>query len=186
MEKGRGLYRREIKRVKRGAKGYSLVEVLVAMLVLLVAFLGMGALSADLFNYNAQATYLNVATEIGGMQVSQLDCLGTSGLSGYSNLYTYYIDPSITSGSPSDKRIGSPAVSGSFPTRCINPALTYDGVDPSDLSTRGGLAITTPYTVTVSMKPDPNNSNEKEAIVTVSWNDNKNSVSFYDLFGNLM
>ncbi len=168
------------------SKGFSLVEVMVAIVILLVAFLGMIALSASLLNSNAQATNLNIATEIASMQVAQLDCLGVTGVASFSNPYTYYIAPSVIPDSSSDKRIGSPNIPGVASTACINPVLTYGGVVPSNLSTNGGLAITIPYTVAISFSTNPNNLSEADAVVRVSWNNGLNSVTFYDTLSSFM
>lgn len=162
--------------------GVSLLEVMVAMGIILVVFLAMVALSADLFKSNSQATNLNVATEIAGMQVAQFNCLidvktvtpGSIG-SYFSthNSSSYTINPS----SSPDNR--------SAVTACINPVLTQGGTTPSSLPENGGLGITIPYKVSMSFVTDPNNSNEEDATVTVSWDNGFHTVSFYDILGYL-
>lgn len=167
--------------------GFSLIEILVATVILLASFLGMISLSASLLKSNAEATNLNIATEIASMQVAQLNCIGAANLIlgapyGFGSIlptvaspYTYTVSPTITS---PDNR--------SHVTTCINPVLTYGSpIPPSNLSTNNGLAITTSYVVKLSFTPGPQPGQEN-ATVTVSWNNGQNSVTLYDIVSNFI
>ncbi|MHB1646019.1 MAG: type IV pilus modification PilV family protein [bacterium] len=65
-------------------QGASLIEVLLSMLILMFVFMGIMALSLSFINGNAMASRTNQATNIGQMQVSQLQCIG-----GSTNLNSY-------------------------------------------------------------------------------------------------
>ncbi|RZD15300.1 MAG: hypothetical protein EVJ47_03245 [Candidatus Acidulodesulfobacterium ferriphilum] len=154
---------------KAGNKGASLLEVLIAMVILTVAFLGVMALSISLLNNNALATKINTATSIAQAQVSQLNCLGISGLAlappngfGYGGVplnYTYTVSPTVLN---PDTR--------TTVTTCINPVLTKgDAYVPGEFPTNGGIGITVPYTVTITFAPNPIQPAAVNAQVNVSW-----------------
>lgn len=150
-------------------RGASLLEAMIAMVILLIGFLGVMALSVALTNDNASAGKINTATAIAQAEVSQLNCLGVAGIE--SNLtnwgitalpgtYTYTVSPILNP----DKR--------NTVTACINSALTQNGPSPNS-SAATGLGVTLPYKVTISLSDNPNPSSTTviNAQVEVSWND---------------
>ena len=162
----------------KNSNGASLLEVMIAMVILTVAFLGVVALSTFLFKTNAQATNMNIATEIAQSEVSQLNCLGATviksnltnwGITALPGTYTYTVSPTIQN---PDARDPVPA--------CIYPALAKGGPAPGGLPPLG-LGITIPYTVSITFSSNPNNSNLIDAAVTVSWNNGQQAVNFYDV-----
>ena len=158
----------------KNSNGASLLEVMIAMVILTVAFLGVVALSTFLFKTNAQATNMNIATEIAQSEVSQLNCMGASGITKYFiapnyPIATYYVYPTVQN---PDTRDPVPA--------CIYPALAKGGPAPGGLPPLG-LGITIPYTVSITFSSNPNNSNLIDAAVTVSWNNGQQAVNFYDV-----
>lgn len=175
--------------------GASLLEVMVAMVILAIGFLGVMALSLALTNNNATAGKINTATAIAQSQVNQLDCLGigtsgatginggieeniispcasgtlkgcTQAVSGTSVVYTYtYIIPPLISAASTDDRNAIPY--------CINSAMIIGQGNASpvypDSSPLKNLGVTLPYTVKVSITQPASNS--ITAQVMVSWQD---------------
>ncbi|MCL4542545.1 MAG: prepilin-type N-terminal cleavage/methylation domain-containing protein [Deltaproteobacteria bacterium] len=161
---------------KVGNNGASLLEVMIAMVILAVGFLGVMALSTSLFQGNTEATNMNIATEIAQSEASQLNCLGVSGITGnftspaYYPDATYYVYPTIQSPDTRDPV-----------TTCINPVLAAGGPVPASLPSSGGLGITTGYVVKIFFSTNPNNSSLLDALVRVSWNNGQQAVTFYDV-----
>ena len=157
--------------VKINNKGASLLEVMIAMVILTVGFLGVMALAVALTNNNATASKVNTATTIAQAQVSQLNCLGVAGINnnlatmwGIAALpgtYTYTVSPVVS----------NPDVRNKVNT-CINSALTVHGPAP-DSPSPTGLGVTLPYTVTIkfSNNPNPASTTVINAQVEVSWQD---------------
>ncbi len=164
--------------VKINNKGASLLEVMIAMVILTVGFLGVMALAVALTNNNATASKVNTATTIAQAQVSQLNCLGVAGITdpkkGFVPLlpggtlpgtYTYTVTPTIIN--PNKQTDTRNQV-----TLCINSALTVGGPAP-DSPSPTGLGVTLPYTVTInfSNNPNPASTTVINAQVEVSWRD---------------
>lgn len=152
--------------LKNNRNGASLLEVMIAMVILTVGFLGVMALAVALTNNNATAGKINTATTMAQAEVSQLNCLGVSGIQKYFPqinpwTYTYTINPTITNPDSRD-----PVVS------CINPALAVGGVAPGS-PPPGGLGVTLPYTVTINLSNNPNPASTTviKVQVEVSWQD---------------
>jgi Flp pilus assembly protein TadG len=146
--------------------GASLLEVMIAMVILTVGFLGVMALSIALTNNNATAGKINTATTIAQAEVSQLNCLGAVGIQQYFPqinpwTYSYTVNPVVLT---PDAR--------NTVTSCINPALTAGGPAP-DSPPPGGLGVTLPYTVTInfSNNPNPASTTVINAQVEVGWQD---------------
>ena len=172
---------------KDSNKGASLLEVLIAMVILAVGFLGVIALSTFLFKGNAQTTNMNIASEIAEMQMSQLNCLGaTKALSPFpftsspiavaacpsgDTCYEYEITPTVLN--PVTKTDTRTNV-----TACINPVLTRGGPAPGSLPP-GGLGITTTYYVKLVNNTTANQP--VDATITVSWiyGQGRKAVTFY-------
>ena len=141
--------------LRNNRTGASLLEVMIAMVILTVGFLGVMALAVALTNNNATAGKINTATAIAQAQVSQLNCLGISGIQSNFNggtfpyTFTYVV---------------SPDASTNAVTTCINPA---------------GPGVTLPYTVTINFsynnpvtgQPYPASTTVINAQVEVSWHD---------------
>jgi len=175
--------------------GASLLEVLIAMVILTVAFLGVMALSISLLNNNALATKINTAASIAQMQVSQLNCLGTTGVPSYFNAspvavagcsagdtcYEYEITPTVLNPvTNTDTRTTVNA--------CINPVLTKGSVyvpgelPPTPPNIAGGIGITVPYTVTITFAPNPIQPAAINAQVNVSWQGvRQHVITMYDI-----
>ena len=162
----------------KNRNGASLLEVMIAMVILTVGFLGVMALSVALTNNNATAGKINTATAIAQAEVSQLNCLGVTGitdpLKGFVPLlpggtlpgtYTYIVTP--TSINPNTQKDTRNQV-----TLCINSALAAGGSAP-DSPAPTGLGVTLPYTVSInfSNNPNPTSTNVINAQVEVSWHD---------------
>ena len=168
--------------VKINNKGASLLEVLIAMVILTVAFLGIMALSISLLNNNALSTKINTATSIAQAQVSQLNCLGTTNApSSFTSspitiacpagdtCYKYEITPAVLNPvTNTDTRTNV--------TACINPVLAVGGDAPGEFPPSlaypkigGGIGITVPYTVTITLAPNPTNLSAINAQVDVGW-----------------
>lgn len=188
----------------RNNHGASLLEVLIAMIILTVAFLGVMALSISLLNSNALATKINTATSIAQMQVSQLNCLGATGgaasVPGYFNTspipvagascpagaicyeyYEYTVAPTIL----------TPDTRNNV-TTCINPALATGGPPPGELPYYSGLGITNPgtganpyYTVIITFfnfnPPNLTITPVVNAEVEVGWQGGQHIITMYDI-----
>ncbi|MCL4429015.1 MAG: prepilin-type N-terminal cleavage/methylation domain-containing protein [Deltaproteobacteria bacterium] len=151
--------------------GASLLEVMIAMVILTVGFLGVMALAIALTNNNATAGKINTATAIAQAQVSQLNCLGVSGIEQYFPqvnpwTYTYTVNPTVL----------TPDLRNTV-TSCINSALAAGGPAP-DSPAPTGLGVTLPYTVSInfSNNPNPTSATVINAQVEVSWQDTTQHV----------
>ncbi len=147
---------------KNNDNGASLLEVMIAMVVLAIGFLGVIALALVLTNNNAAAGKINTATAIAQAEVSQLNCLRTSGiLQNFPQIspwtYTYTVNPTV---STPDKR--------NTVTSCITEALSKGGHAPDS-----SLGVTIPYTVTINFfnNPNPFSSTLINAQIEVGWRD---------------
>ena len=146
----------------KNSNGAALLEVMIAMVILTVGFLGVMALSIALTNNNATAGKINTATTIAQAEVSQLNCLGVSGINnnlanwGIAALpgtYTYTVSPVVLN---PDSR--------NSVTSCINPVLATGGPAPDT-----GLGVTLPYTVTINLAYNSISPSLINAKVQVSW-----------------
>ena len=155
--------------VKINNKGASLLEVMIAMVILTVGFLGVMALAVALTNNNATASKVNTATTIAQAQVSQLNCLGVAGINtsltnwgiAIPGTYTYTVSPVVSNPDARNKV-----------NTCINSALAVGGPAP-DSPSPTGLGVTLPYTVTINFSNNPNPASTPviNAQVEVSWRD---------------
>ncbi|MDA8402501.1 MAG: prepilin-type N-terminal cleavage/methylation domain-containing protein [Deltaproteobacteria bacterium] len=150
----------------KNRNGASLLEVMIAMVILTVGFLGVMALAVALTNNNATAGKINTATAIAQAEVSQLNCLGVGGIEQYFpqvNPWTYKYTVTPTALTP-DLR--------NTVTSCINSALAAGGPAP-DSPAPTGLGVTLPYTVSInfSNNPNPTSTTVINAQVEVSWHD---------------
>ena len=154
----------------KNRNGASLLEVMIAMVILTVGFLGVMALAVALTNNNATAGRINTATAIAQAEVSQLNCLGVSGINnnlakwGIAALpgtYAYTVSP-----------IALNPDSRNLVTSCINSALGVGGPAP-DSPAPTGLGVTLPYTVTINLSNNPNPASTTviNAQVEVGWQD---------------
>ena len=150
----------------KNRNGASLLEVMIAMVILTVGFLGVMALAVALTNNNATAGKINTATAIAQAEVSQLNCLGVSGIEQYFPqvnpwTYTYTVTPTVL----------TPDLRNTV-TSCINSALAAGGPAP-DSPAPTGLGVTLPYTVSInfSNNPNPTSTTVINAQVEVSWHD---------------
>ncbi len=157
---------RKIGLLIKNRNGASLLEVMIAMVILTVGFLGVMALAVALTNNNATAGKINTATAIAQAEVSQLNCLGVSGIEQYFPqvnpwTYTYTVNPTVL----------TPDARNSV-TSCINSALTAGGPAP-DSPAPAGLGVTLPYTVTInfSNNPNPASTTVINAQIEVGWQD---------------
>ena len=150
----------------KNSNGASLLEVMIAMVILTVGFLGVMALSIALTNNNATAGKINTATTIAQAEVSQLNCLGVSGINnnlanwGIASLpgtYTYTVSPVVLN---PDSR--------NSVTSCINPALASGGPAPYSPAPTG-LGITLLYTVTINLAYNSISPSLINAKVQVTW-----------------
>lgn len=150
----------------KNRNGASLLEVMIAMVILTVGFLGVMALSIALTNNNATAGKINTATVIAQAEVSQLNCLGVTGINnnltnwGISALpgtYTYTVSPVVLN---PDSR--------NSVTSCINPVLAVGGAAP-DSPASAGLGVTIPYIVTINLAYNSISPSLINAKVQVSW-----------------
>ncbi|MHB8232536.1 MAG: type IV pilus modification PilV family protein [bacterium] len=154
--------------LKNNCSGASLLEVMIAMVILTVGFLGVMALSIALTNNNATAGKINTATTIAQAEVSQLNCLGVSGIQQYFPqispwTYTYIVTPTIIN--PNTQKDTRNQVS-----QCLNPALTAgSAIAPIN------LGVTLPYTVTVNLAYNSTSPSLIDAEVQVSWYDAYNA-----------
>ena len=180
--------------------GASLLEVMIAMVILAIGFFGVMALSLALANNNATAGKINTATSIAQSQIDQLDCLGigqsgqtgisggilgnfispcssgslkgcTQSVTGTTVVYTYtYTVPPIISGSSTDNRNSVPY--------CLNKALLAGQGSSSpaypDSTPLTSLGVTLPYTVTVALTQP--GSTTINAQVEVKWQDTSNHL----------
>ncbi len=140
------------------------------MVILTVGFLGVMALAVALTNNNATAGKINTATTIAQAQVSQLNCLGvtgvnnnlaTWGIAALPGTYTYTVYPAVLIPDTRNQV-----------TSCINQALAVGG-PPPDSPSPTGLGVTLPYHVTIkfSNNPNPASTTVINAQVEVSWQD---------------
>ena len=150
----------------KNRNGASLLEVMIAMVILTVGFLGVMALAVALTNNNATAGKINTATAIAQAEVSQLNCLGVGGIEQYFPqvnpwTYTYTVTPTVL----------TPDLRNTV-TSCINSALAAGGPAP-DSPAPTGLGVTLPYTVSInfSNNPNPTSTTVINAQVEVSWHD---------------
>ena len=150
----------------KNRNGASLLEVMIAMVILTVGFLGVMALAVALTNNNATAGKINTATAIAHAEVSQLNCLGVSGIEQYFPqvnpwTYTYTVTPTVL----------TPDLRNTV-TSCINSALAAGGPAPNSPAPTG-LGVTLPYTVSInfSNNPNPTSTTVINAQVEVSWQD---------------
>ena len=154
--------------VKINNKGASLLEVMIAMVILTVGFLGVMALAVALTNNNATAGKINTATTIAQAQVSQLNCLGISGVENNSQYfsvpgtYQYTVTPSIT-----NPYVNPQADTRSKVTSCINPIFTY-GNPGYPVS----IGVTIPYTVKIVLSQNQFAQSLINAQISVIWYDN--------------
>ncbi len=155
----------------RNINGASLLEVMIAMIILAIGFLGVMALAVALTNNNATASKVNTATTIAQSQVSQLNCLGVSGIQkDFPQInpwtYTYKVNPTVLT--PDSRNTVK---------FCINPALAIGGPAP-DSPSPTGLGVTLPYTVTInfSYNPNPTSMTVINAQIEVSWQDTQQHV----------
>lgn len=155
-------------------KGASLLEVMIAMVILTVGFLGVMALAIALTNNNATAGKVNTATTIAQAEVSQLNCLGVLGIqnnlgvwgiAALPGTFNYTVSPTV-----------NPDTRNKVAT-CINPALAAGGPAPNSVPP-SGLGVTLPYTVTVNLSynPNPASTTVINAQVEVSWRDTSQHV----------
>lgn len=155
--------------------GESLLEVMIAMLILTFAFLGVMALSISLLDNNSLAGKTNFATNIAQMEVSQLNCLGVTNVTrdfGVPSTYSYTVSPVILT---PDTRNTIKA--------CINPALAVGGPQPAGLLSAGGIGITNTYLVTITLaeNPNPNTTGAVDATVDVSWDSGHHVIVMDDI-----
>ena len=152
----------------KNRSGASLLEVMIAMVILTVGFLGVMALAVALTNNNATAGKINTATAIAQAEVSQLNCLGATGIN--NNLtnwgidalpgtYTYTVSPVVL----------NPDSRNSVKS-CINPALAIGGPAP-DSPAPTGLGVTLPYIVTINLSYNPASTTVINAQIEVGWQD---------------
>ncbi len=151
--------------------GASLLEVMIAMIILTVGFLGVMALAVALTNNNATAGKINTATMIAQAEVSQLNCLGVSGIQkNFPQInpwtYSYVVEPSV---STPDGR--------NSVTSCISSALAVGGSAPNSSAPKG-LGVTLPYTVTINFANNinPASTTVINAQIEVSWQDTRQHV----------
>lgn len=147
--------------------GASLLEVLIAMVLLTFVFLGIMGLSLSFINNNGNAQSVNEATEVAQMQTSQFNCLGAAGVQQYlANIgqtlpYSYQYDVSSTANS---NPITASITVGS--TTFNPPCITTSGNSASPVS-----GLTQPFTVSVSLSQNPAlQSSLLNAVIAVSWN----------------
>lgn len=149
----------------KNRNGTSLLEVMIAMVILTVGFLGVMALSVALTNNNATASKINTATTIAQAEVSQLNCLGATGIennltnwgiAALPGTYTYTVTPTVSSNAV---------------TACLSPALS--GAAAPNALPPEGFGVTLPYTVTINFSNNPNQASGIliNAQVEVSWMD---------------
>ena len=162
--------------VKINNKGASLLEVMIAMVILTVGFLGVMALAVALTNNNATAGKVNTATTIAQAQVSQLNCLGVTGIQNdfvpllpggtLPGTYKYIVTPTIINPNTQKDTRNQVAL-------CINSALTLGSSLAPDSPAPTGLGVTLPYTVTINFSNNPNQVSTPviNAQVEVSWRD---------------
>ena len=163
----------------KNRNGASLLEVMIAMVILTFGFLGVMALAVALTNNNATAGKINTATAIAQAEVSQLNCLGVKGitdpLNGFVPLlpggtlpgtYTYIVTPTIINPNTQKDTRNQVAL-------CINSALTFGSLVSPDSPAPTGLGVTLPYTVIInfSNNPNPTSTTVINAQVEVSWQD---------------
>ncbi|MFW0884393.1 type IV pilus modification PilV family protein [Candidatus Acidulodesulfobacterium sp. H_13] len=157
---------------KNNDNGASLLEVMIAMIILTVGFLGVIALAVALTNNNVSAGKINTATMIAQAEVSQINCLGITGVQKYFPqispwTYSYIVGPTVSN--PDNRN---------SVTSCINPALAVGGQAP-DSPAPAGLGITLPYTVTINFANNLNSTSSTTVInarVEVSWRDTNRHV----------
>ncbi len=160
----------------KNSNGASLLEVMIAMVILTVGFLGVMALAVALTNNNATAGKINTGTAIAQAEVSQLNCLGVTGIQNdfvpllpggtLPGTYTYIVTPTIIN--PNTQKDTRNQV-----TSCINSALTSGSLAAPDSPAPTGLGVTLPYTVTInfSNNPNPASTTVINAQIEVGWQD---------------
>ena len=166
---------RKIGLLIKNRNGASLLEVMIAMVILTVGFLGVMALAVALTNNNATAGKINTATAIAQAEVSQLNCLGVTGIQNdfvpllpggtLPGTYTYIVTPTIINPNTQKDTRNQVAL-------CINSALTVGGPAPDSLAPTG-LGVTLPYTVTINFSNKLNSASATviNAQIEVGWQD---------------
>lgn len=145
-------------------QGASLIEVLLSMLILTFVFLGIMALSINFINSNALAARTNQATNIGQMQISQLQCIGDV------TLYQDY-KSNISSGSPITYTITQTVNNNSF--NGINGPVGQSCSMPAPIQ-----GINDNYTVDVYFSlPNVNNKSIIGAKIEIYWNNEANEIT---------
>ncbi|MHB1663875.1 MAG: type IV pilus modification PilV family protein [bacterium] len=145
-------------------KGASLIEVLISMLILTFVFMGIMALSLSFINGNAMASRTNQATNIGQMQIAQLQCIGAN------TLNTDYAG-NISSGSPVTYTVTQTANNNSFNSLITNN-LGQSQICSMPAPIQG---VNDNYTVNIYLTPNANNM--VNAKVEVYWNNNFNEIT---------
>ena len=155
----------------KNRNGASLLEVMIAMVILTVGFLGVMALSIALTNNNATAGKINTATAIAQAEVSQLNYIGET--EGPANL-----EADFTSYMPSPS-YGATQISTDCPSS-FNGSICYEyEISPQDVPQSGSPAenldngVTLPYTVMFILNQNSSQTSSEviNAIVEVCWQD---------------
>ncbi|MGC8554842.1 MAG: type IV pilus modification PilV family protein [Candidatus Acidulodesulfobacterium sp.] len=151
--------------------GASLLEVMIAMVILTVGFLGVMALSVALTNNNATAGKINTATAIAQAEVSQLNYIGeTQGPANLEADFTSYLP------SPS---YGATQISTKCPSS-FSGGICYEyEISPQDAPQAGSPAenvdngVTLPYTVMFILNQNAAQTSSEvlNAVVEVCWQD---------------
>ncbi len=148
--------------------GATLIEVIIAMVILTVFFFGIMGLSMSIIQNNGDAQHINQATQISQLQTSQFDCLGASGIQSYltsiskwplpiwPNTYNYSYNISSTTN-------GDPIIAGS----------NWNG--PACITLVNGSAqpvtgLTQPFAVSVSLSQNSLSSTLINITTAISWN----------------
>ena len=159
----------------KNRNGASLLEVMIAMVILTVGFLGVMALAVALTNNNATAGKINTATTIAQAEVSQLNYIGET--EGPANLVAYFTNylPSQVYGYSN----GNTPLSTSCPSS-FNGSICYEyEISPQDAPQSGSPAenvdngVTLPYTVMFILNQNSSQTSSEviNAVVEVCWQD---------------
>ena len=155
----------------KNSSGASLLEVMIAMVILTVGFLGVMALAIALTNNNATAGKINTATTIAQAEVSQLNYIGET--EGPANLEAYF-----TTYLPSPS-YGATQISANCPNS-FNGSICYEyEISPQDAPQSGSPAenadngVTLPYTVMFILNQNSSQTSSEviNAVVEVCWQD---------------
>ena len=159
----------------KNRNGASLLEVMIAMVILTVGFLGVMALAVALTNNNATAGKINTATTIAQAQVSQLSYLAAT--KGVANIETNFT-PSTSYGSTQiSTKCPSNSPSGSV---CYEYELNPEDVVPNTVPppplplTNVNYGITLPYTVMFILNSIQSSTGTINSTVEVCWQDGGN------------